>query len=253
MWTNDPWTPTKRMNDSFARDVDRDLVTVSVIIPTLNEAGNLPYVLNTIPRWVDEIIVVDGRSDDDTERVARALWPDVRIVHQRTPGKGAAMRAGLHAAKGDILIVLDADGSMDGAEIGAFRDALLAGADFAKGSRFCPGGGSADITNFRRMGDGGICLLIRMLYGARCTDATYGFIGVWSDRLDWIDIDTDGFEVETLINIRVHRAGLRTIEIPCFEAHRIHGNSNLHALRDGLRIFSVIVRERFRRYRVPTT
>jgi hypothetical protein len=71
--------------------------------------------------------------------------------------------------------------------------------------------------------------------------------------LNWIDIDTDGFEVETLINIRVHRAGLRTVEIPCFEAHRIHGNSNLHAIRDGFRILSVIVRERFRRYRVPAS
>ncbi|MGD0053900.1 MAG: glycosyltransferase family 2 protein [Acidimicrobiales bacterium] len=239
--------------DDAARGATRgELATVSVIIPTLNEAGNLPYVLNTIPRWVDEIIIVDGRSDDDTERVAKVLWPDVRIVQQNRPGKGAAMRAGLHAAKGDILIALDADGSMDGAEIGAFRDALVDGADFAKGSRFCAGGGSADITNFRRIGDGGICLLIRLLFGARCTDATYGFIGVWADRLDWIDIDTDGFEVETLINIRVHRAGLKTVEIPCFEAHRIHGNSNLHALRDGFRILSVILRERMRRYSAPT-
>jgi glycosyltransferase involved in cell wall biosynthesis len=248
VWISNPLTSVGPVDDAFSRGSDGALATVSVIIPTLNEAGNLPYVLNTIPRWVD-----DGRSDDDTERVAKVLWPDVRIVHQGRPGKGAAMRAGLQAAKGDILIVLDADGSMDGAEIGAFRDALQAGADFAKGSRFCPGGGSADITNFRRMGDGGICLLIRLLFGARCTDATYGFIGVWADRLNWIDIDTDGFEVETLINIRVHRAGLRTVEIPCFEAHRIHGNSNLHAIRDGFRILSVIVRERFRRYRVPAS
>jgi glycosyltransferase involved in cell wall biosynthesis len=239
------------VNDAPGRESLDALATVSVIIPTLNEAGNLPYVLNTIPRWVDEIIVVDGRSGDDTERVARALWPDVRIVQQKQPGKGAAMRAGLYAAKGDILIALDADGSMDGAEIAAFRDALIAGADFAKGSRFCAGGGSADITLFRRMGDGGIRLLIRLLFGARCSDATYGYIGVRADCLDWINIDTDGFEVETLINIRVHRAGLRITEIPCFEANRIHGNSNLHPIRDGLRILWVIVRERMRRYRVP--
>jgi glycosyltransferase involved in cell wall biosynthesis len=240
------------VNDAAGRDSRGALATVSVIIPTLNEAGNLPYVLNTIPQWVDEIIVVDGRSDDDTQRVARALWPEVRIVHQKQPGKGAAMRAGFHAAKGDILISLDADGSMDGARITAFRDALLAGADFAKGSRFCAGGGSTDITGLRRIGDRGICLLIRLLFGARCTDATYGFVGVWADRLDWINIDTDGFEVETLINIRVCRAGLRITEIPCFEAHRIHGSSNLHPVRDGLRILGVIVRERLRRYRVPT-
>ncbi len=223
--------------------------TVSVIIPTLNEAGNLPFVLNTIPDWVGEIIVVDGRSGDDTERVALLLHPAVRIVQQPLRGKGAAIRTGLEEARGDIVIILDADGSMDGGEIAAFRDALLR-ADYAKGSRFAPGGGSVDITWFRRFGDWGICLLIRLLFGARYTDGTFGFKGVWADSLDAIRIDTDGFEVELLIDIRAHRAALMTVEVPCFESHRVHGNSNLNAVRDGLRCFRVIVQERFRRYRV---
>jgi glycosyltransferase involved in cell wall biosynthesis len=156
------------------------------------------------------------------------------------------MRAGFEAAKGDFIIALDADGSMDGAEIGAFRDALAAGADYVKGTRFGPGGGSADITAFRRFGDGGICFLIRILFGARYTDATYGYIGVRKDCVDKLGIDSDGFEVETLIGIRAHRAGLRIAEVPCFEATRIHGESNLHALKDGLRIFRTIVKERLR-------
>lgn len=243
-------SPVDAMSNDLARGVTRDEVSVSVVIPTLNEAGNLPYVLNTIPHWVHEIILVDGRSDDDTERIAKVLRPDVRIVHESKPGKGAAMKAGLYAAKGDILIALDADGSMDGAEIGAFTDALLAGADYVKGSRFRPGAGSSDITKFRRFGDGAICFLLRILFGAHYTDATYGYIGVWADRLDWLGIDSDGFEVETLIGIRAQRAGLRTSEVPCFEANRIHGDSNLNALRDGFRIFRVIVSERLRRYRV---
>lgn len=238
------------MVDALARGRTRDETSVSIIIPTLNEAGNLPYVLNTIPSWVHEIVVVDGRSGDDTERIARVLRQDVRIVHEPKPGKGAALKAGLYAAKGDILIALDADGSMDGAEIGSFADALLSGADYVKGSRFCEGGGSSDITAFRRFGDGGICFLLRLLFGAHYTDATYGYIGIWADRLDWLGIDTDGFEVETLIGIRARRARLLTSEVPCYEAHRIHGNSNLSAIRDGLRIFRTIVRERLRRYRV---
>lgn len=224
--------------------------TVSVVIPTLNEAGNLPYVLNTVPHWVTEIVIVDGRSRDDTERVAKALRPDVRIVQQSRHGKGAALRSGLDEAKGDILIVMDADGSMDGSEIGLFRDALIDGADYVKGSRFGPGGGSVDITRLRRFGDGGICFLIWLLFGARYTDGTYGFKGLWADQLDYLRIDADGFEVELLIDIRAHRAGLKTTEVPCFETHRIHGSSNLNALRDGIRCFQIIVRERFRRYRV---
>jgi glycosyltransferase involved in cell wall biosynthesis len=218
------------------------------MIPTLNEAGNLPYVLNTIPSWVDEVLVIDGRSKDDTLRVARVLQPNIRIIRETTPGKGAAMRVGFEAAKGDFIIALDADGSMDGAEIPAFYDALAKGADYVKGTRFGPGGGSADITRFRRFGDGGICLLIRLLFGARYTDATYGYIGVRSSAVARIGIDSPGFEVETLIGIRAQRAGLKTTEVPCFESTRIHGVSNLHALRDGLRIFAIIIKERFRRY-----
>lgn len=219
------------------------------MIPTLNEARNLAYVLNTVPDWVDEIIVVDGRSTDDTIRIAKVLRPDVRIIYESKPGKGAAMKAGFESASGDFIIALDADGSMDGAQIGAFRDALEAGADYVKGTRFGPGGGSADITKFRRFGDGGICLLIRLLFGGRYTDATYGYIGVRAESVDKIGIDSDGFEVETLIGIRAHRAGLRTTEVPCFETSRIHGTSNLHALRDGIRIFLVIVKERFRGFK----
>jgi len=226
--------------------------TVSVIIPTLNEAGNFPYVLNTLPGWVHEVIVVDGLSRDDTERVAKVLRPDVRIVRQTTKGKGAAMRAGLQAATGDILIAMDADGSMDGAAIEAIREALIDGADYVKGSRFCAGAGSADITRIRRLGDLGICWMIRLLFGAKYSDVTYGFIGLWANKLSSIDIDSDGFEVETLIGIRAHRAGLRTVEVACFESNRIYGTSNLSATRDGLRILRVILRERLRRYHAPT-
>jgi glycosyltransferase involved in cell wall biosynthesis len=222
--------------------------TVSVIIPTLNEAANIPFVLNTIPRWVDEVVVVDGRSRDDTERVARVLRPDVQIVKQVRRGKGAALQDGLNAAKGDLLIIMDADGSMDGADIAAFKEALIAGADYVKGSRFCAGGGSADITRLRRFGDRGICMLVHLFFGARYTDGTYGFKGLWADCLDAVHIDTDGFEVELLIDIRAHRAGLKIAEVPCFETLRIHGKSNLNAARDGLRCLRVILNERFRRY-----
>jgi glycosyltransferase involved in cell wall biosynthesis len=246
-----PGIRSELVKDDIERGATRATATISVIIPTLNEAGNLAYVLNTIPQWVDEVIIVDGRSLDDTERVAKVLRPDARIVMQMSRGKGAALRAGLDAAKGEILIVMDADGSMDGSEIEAFREALGSGAEYVKGSRFRPGGGSVDITRLRRVGDWGICMLVRILFGARYTDGTYGFKAVRSDCMRFLQIDTDGFEVELLLDIRAHRAGLRTVEVPCFEAHRIHGSSNLNAFSDGLRCLRVIMRERLRRYHVP--
>jgi glycosyltransferase involved in cell wall biosynthesis len=240
-------SPMSGADDSSERvDVNFE-PTVSVMIPTLNEAGNLPYVLNTIPNWVDEIVLVDGRSIDDTLRIAKVLHPEIRIIKELRPGKGVAMRAGFEACKGEYIIALDADGSMDGAEIPKFRAALDSGAEYVKGRRFGPGAGSADITTFRRFGDGGICLLIRLLFGARYSDATYGYIAIRKDCVSRLHLDTDGFEVETLIGIRAHRAGLRTAEVPCFEAIRIHGTSNLHAMRDGVRIFRTILKERLRR------
>jgi glycosyltransferase involved in cell wall biosynthesis len=253
VWAVDPADLSVDVANPLPRRNEAVPGAVSVIIPTLNEAGNLPYVLNTIPAWVHEVILVDGRSGDDTQRVAKVLRPDVFIVHELKHGKGAAMKAGLYAASGEYLVVLDADGSMDGREIGAFRDALVAGADYVKGSRFCAGAGSSDITPFRRFGDGAICFLLRVLFGAHYSDATYGYIGIRADRLDALSLDSDGFEVETLIGIRARRAHLRTTEVPCYEALRIHGTSNLSAFHDGLRIFRVIVSERLRRYRVPAT
>jgi glycosyltransferase involved in cell wall biosynthesis len=247
-----PGLVTPDQTPSYQTGELKPRATVSVIIPTLNEAGNLPYVLNTIPDWIDEVVIVDGRSTDDTERIARLLRPDVKVVHELTPGKGAALKAGLYAASGEYLVALDADGSMDGNRLGAFYDALAKGAEYVKGSRFAPGGGSADITRFRRFGDGGICFLMRILFGARYSDATYGYFAVRADRRDHLGIDSNGFEVETLINIRAHRSGLKIAEVPCFEANRIHGESNLSALKDGLRIARCIIREKVKGHRAAT-
>jgi glycosyltransferase involved in cell wall biosynthesis len=122
-----------------------DLVTewprVSVIIPTLNEEQNLPHVLTKLPGRLHEVIIVDGFSTDDTLDVARRLRPDAKIVLQQCPGKGDALRCGFEAATGDALVMLDADGSANPAEIPAFVETLMAGADFAKGTRFREGGG----------------------------------------------------------------------------------------------------------------
>ena len=131
----------------------QDLPTISVVIPAMNEAKNLPHVLPRIPKWVDEVILVDGKSTDDTVEVARRLLPRIRIVHQKGRGKGDALRAGFNVARGEIIVMLDADGSTDPAEIPLFVATLRAGADFAKGSRFVQGGDTADMPLLRKLGD----------------------------------------------------------------------------------------------------
>jgi glycosyltransferase involved in cell wall biosynthesis len=220
---------------------------VSVVIPTLNEAANLPHVFARLPQGLHEVVVVDGRSVDDTVAVAKALRPDVRIVLEKRPGKGIALAAGFAAAKGDIIVMLDADGSTDPAEIPRYVMPLLDGADFVKGSRFMPGGGTDDITPIRKLGNSALNGTVNKLYGTRYTDLCYGYNAFWNHCLPVLEMGDDhGFEIETVINVRIARAGLRVVEVPSVERERLFGESKLSPVRDGLRVLRTIVRERGR-------
>ena len=219
-------------------------VSISLVIPTLNEAANLPHVLTRIPTMVDEVLLVDGHSVDDTIAVARAIRPEIRVLLQRSRGKGNALACGFAAATGDIIVMLDADGSTDPAELPAFVDVLLSGSDFAKGSRFLEGGHSADLTRVRATGNRFLNIAVNMLFRTRYTDLCYGYNAFWRHCLPHMRVTSSGFEVETLINVRIARAGLRVTEVASIEYERIHGESKLNAARDGMRALSVIVRER---------
>lgn len=219
---------------------------VSVVIPTYNEAQNLPHVLPRIPASVDEVIVVDGHSRDQTVEVARRYRPDARIIHQEGRGKGDALACGFAQATGDIIVMLDADGSTDPTEIPRFVATLLTGAEYVKGSRFITGGGSADITPLRRAGNRALSRTVNLLFGTNYSDLCYGYTAFWRDCLRGLRVDCPGFEVETLMNVRAARAGLRVAEVPSYEQARIHGSSNLNARRDGIRVLRTIVAERVR-------
>ena len=225
------------------RDAARK-VRVSVIVPTLNEAPNLPHVLPRIPTWVHEVVLVDGGSVDGTVEVARKLLPDIRVIGQERPGKGAALQAGFEAASGEILVTLDADGSTDPAEIPLFVGCLLGGADFVKGSRFVQGGGTDDMELHRRAGNWMLRGLVRAAFGGRYSDLCYGYNAFWRRVLPVIEGDADGFEIETLMNVRVLAAGMKVAEVPSHEARRIHGLSNLCTFKDGYRVLRLIIRER---------
>jgi glycosyltransferase involved in cell wall biosynthesis len=218
--------------------------TVTLVIPTLNEAENLKWLLPRLPVWVHEVIIVDGRSTDDTVAVARELRPDARIVLEPRPGKGAALRAGFQAAAGDIIVMLDADGSMHPDEIIRFVVALMTGADFAKGTRFVQGAGTADMTLIRRAGNLALTSLFRILYGSSFSDLCYGYLAFWRRHVPLLRADVDGFEIETLLNLRAIKSGLKIVEVASFEAERLNGVSNLRALPDGWRVLKTILRER---------
>ena len=233
---------------------------VSVVIPARNEARNLSHVLGALPAGLHEVILVDGHSQDDTVEVAQQCLPSIRIVRQTRKGKGNALACGFAEVTGDVVVMLDADGSADPGEIPAFVDALVAGAQFAKGTRFAEGGSSSDITWFRRLGNAALNGLVNVLYGTRYTDLCYGYNVFWADLLPTLDLPAvhidglgpsdmiwgDGFEIETLINVRVATAGARITEVGSVEKRRLHGESNLNAVTDGLRVLRTIMAERRR-------
>src|SRR5690242_13838669 len=236
---------------------------VSVVIPALNEARNLPHVFARLPPDVHEVIVVDGLSVDDTIAVARQLRPNVRIVLQSRRGKGNALACGFAAATGDIIAMIDADGSTDPEEIPRFVRALAEGAEFAKGTRFARGGGSDDITRLRALGNRMLVGFVNLCHGSQYTDLCYGYNAFWRRLVPLLRLDADspappnggrlwgdGFEVETLIHLRVAAAGLAVTEVPSFEHSRIHGVSNLNAVQDGLRVLRTILAELRRSHRM---
>jgi glycosyltransferase involved in cell wall biosynthesis len=227
--------------------------TVSVVIPAKNEAANLALVLPLLPAEY-EIVLVDGHSVDSTVAVARFFRPDLVLVNQTRKGKGNALACGFLAASGDIIVMFDADCSADPAEIPRFVQALVDGADFAKGSRFTDGGGSEDITWLRQLGNDGLNLLANLGFGTGFTDLCYGYNAFWRDLVSVLDLPDvnapapedgsmlwgDGFEIETVINCRFAASGARVVEVPSVEKLRVHGESNLNTFRDGFRVLRTI-------------
>jgi glycosyltransferase involved in cell wall biosynthesis len=237
-----------------------ELPSVSVVVPALNEAQNIPHVFAQMPLDVHEVVLVDGFSVDETVAVARQLRPDVRVVQQSRMGKGNALACGIAVATGDVIALVDADGSADPGEIPRFVEALMNGADFAKGTRFTEDGGSADITRLRTYGNYALTAFFNSCYDRNYSDLCYGFNVFWRRHAAVLGLDAtspqrpngdgrlwgDGFEVETLIHVRVANAGLTVAEVPSFEHARIHGVSNLNAFRDGRRVLRTILSERRR-------
>lgn len=220
---------------------------VTVVVPAMNEENNIGHVLRRLPDDLHEVILVDGNSHDGTIEAARRAYPSIRVLRQGGRGKGDAFRTGFAAVTGNLVVMLDADGSADPAEIPRFVEALEAGADFAKGSRFLPGGGSADITRLRSLGNAFLSGSANLLHGTKFTDLCYGYNAFWARCLPFISLDAPGFEVETLINLRIAGAGMKITEVPSYEEDRISGQSNLNTFRDGFRVLGTIFGEARRR------
>ena len=238
------------MTSLGGEDIRRSInLAISIVMPTLNEARAIGGVLRDVNGRAYDVLVVDGNSKDGTAEIARRLG--ARVLVQNGRGKGAALREAFDIVDGDIIVMIDADGSMQPSEIDLYVRALASGADVVKGSRFLPGGRSDDISIFRRLGNIFFLSLVNLLWSTNYTDLCYGFTGFRKDALKKLYpyLESKSFEIETEIFIKAKRMGLKVVEVPSVEYRRKHGKSNLNSVRDGLRILRRIFLEFISEYR----
>ena len=191
---------------------------MSVVIPTYNESRTIGDLLNRIPRDVHEVIIVDGNSRDGTVTIARSARPDVTVVLQNRFGKGNALMCGAGAATGDIVVMLDADGSADPGGIPDLVSTLVDGADFCRHSRAAGSGDARPAAVCARW----MNRMAQTLLGDS-TDLGRGCDALWRDRLGRLGLHArpdarrrswgDGPEIELVMSIRLARAGMRVAEV----------------------------------------
>lgn len=241
---------------------------ITVVIPTKNEVSNLRKLLPTIPEYVDEVLIVDGYSNDGTCEFAQESEIVNRVLMQKAPGKGSALCLGVQMAEFNYIICMDADGSMSASEFSKILDPMIEqNIDVVKGSRYLPQAGSEDLSVFRSLGNKGLLLITKFLYRCKWTELAYGYFGLTKDsvkKLDLYEFESkipssfifrkmaygQGFEIEAVIFCRALRRNLKIQEFPSIETSRWNGTSNLKAIPDGFRVLSAILIERIRSQRV---
>jgi len=230
---------------------------LSVVIPAYNEAGRILPYLSAITKYLEqrsapsEILVVDDGSTDHTATVVRRFAGETPWVHlvqlQRNTGKGGAVRTGVRAAKGLLVLIADADGATPIAEIERLEAALVHGADLAIGSRYLASRNAQYRVEARwhRSFFGNIFNWLIQQLGLRgITDTQCGFKLFRQDVAQELfsigRIDGYGFDLEILYVAR--RRGFRISEVPINWADQ--PGSKVRVFRDGLRMLTDMLRVR---------
>jgi len=218
---------------------------ITVVIPARNEEGCIGRVLREIPRTlVHEILIVDGNSNDKTVAEAkRFMRSSDKLLHQKGGGGyGAALIQGMKGASGEVIVMMDADGSHDPKDIGKILKEMEGGADYVMASRYMPGGRSDDDTWLRWFGNKIFTWMTNMVHGTDMTDSLYLFTAIKKDAMKKLNLRSDGFEFCTEIVVKAHKAGLKFAEIPTIERARYAGESKVNSLYHGIKILSMILR-----------
>lgn len=220
----------------------------SIVIPTLNEEKNIEQLLNSLRDEISkrydredyEILIVDGGSRDRTVEIAKEF--ETKILHE-DKGKGYALRKGAKKAEGDVVVLMDADLSHQPSELGLLIEGIKAGYDICMGSRFIQGSGTADMPWYRKLGNKFFVTLVNLFWGMSYSDLCYGYRSFRNGVFEKLDLESEGFGIETEISIKSAKKNLKVVEVPSFEKERFAGEGKLQTLKDGWTILKRIGKE----------
>lgn len=214
---------------------------VTLLIPARNEADCIGTVLADVdPAVIDEVIVVDGHSTDGTPELVREMG--FKVVDQEGLGYGLAIRTGVKHASGDVITMVDADGSYRLEDIPLLLDCLKKGYDIAYGSRYLPGSGSADDTPIRYAGNMIFTGLLRLMHGVKISDSLFLYVAAHRKVFEALPMTSTGFDYCIEFPIRAHKMGFTYTEVPSFEKARVAGDSKVNAMSDGVMILRTMLR-----------
>jgi glycosyltransferase involved in cell wall biosynthesis len=220
--------------------------SVSIVIPAHNERPTINRVVHASVDAIPgaEVIVVDDGSTDNTHKAAARAGARV-IRLDPNQGKGAALRRGIQAASGEILVFIDGDGQDSPSEIPLLIGAFEPDVDLVLGSRFLGNFRPGAITRLNLAGTQFITFLVNHMYGCRVSDPLAGFRAVRRSIFERIELKAQGYDIEVDLLLRVLRAGGRVVEVPASRSPRPFGTSDLSSFRDGIRIARRIFQVRF--------
>lgn len=217
----------------------------SVVIPTRNEQGAIGRVLKEIPKnIVDEIIVIDGHSKDNTAKEAKEhlrIGID-KFFLQKKPGFGNALLEGFQKSKGDAIVILNGDGSQDPKDIPSLLSKIKDGYDYVMATRYAKGGRSDDDSIIRFIGNRTLTFLTNLVHKTSVSDSLYFFTAITRKGLKKINPKSPGFEFCIEILIMAHKAGLKFAEVPVVERASL-SKSKVNAIPVGWKILWKILKK----------
>lgn len=212
-------------------------VKVTAVVPARNEEKSIGRILAKVRKHVDELIVVDGHSIDRTREIAAKRG--AKVILDGGVGKGEALRRGIAAASGGIVLFIDSDGSHDPGDIPKVLAPLLAGkADHVTGSRMLGGSdelhGSVD-KFFRLLFTEIITLGINLRFNSHISDSQNGFRAMKTSVARDLHLEENITTIEQEMIIKTLKKGYALVEVPTHEYARWYGNSSISLFKAGPR------------------